>query len=104
MTNVSTQHFNKFARYGSVSKPKFSSGAKSIDGASPFSMISNDRSCAKTRVSGTASTNATCPKKKAAQKLSYREDSEVNMSVMGFDKKHFVSGGCEKLQEKINED
>jgi hypothetical protein len=66
-------------------------------------MISNDRSCAKTRVSGTASTNATCPKKKAAQKLSYKEDSEANMSVMGFDGKHFVSGACEKLHEKFSE-
>jgi hypothetical protein len=104
MTNVSTQHFSTFARYDYVSKPKFSSCGKSIDGARPFSMISNDRSCAKTRVSGTASTNATCPKKKAAQKLSYKEDSEANMSVMGFDRKHFVSGACEKLQDKFSED
>jgi hypothetical protein len=103
MTNVSSQQFNKFVRYNSVSKPKLVSCGKSIDGAIPFSMISNDRSCTKTRVSGTATTNATVSQKKNAQKLSYREDSEVNMSVMGFDRKHFVSGVCENLQEKFNE-
>lgn len=102
MTNVRTKHFTNSTAHNSVSKPKLVSCGKSIDGASPFSMISNERSCTKTGVSGSATTNATVSRKETAQKLSYREDSEVNMSVMGFDRKHFVSGGCQKLEERFS--
>ena len=89
---VQERNFKKFDnRKPSGTKPKFSACDRSIDGARPLTIISNDRSCTKTRISGTASTNATALKYTVSGNHYYKEDSETN-SVIGFDKKHFLSG------------
>ena len=90
------QNFNRFHRNTikkrkvSASKANFSSCCKSIEGTRPLTIISNDRSCTKTRGSVTASTNATALKQTVSQNTCYKEDSELN-SVIGFDKSHFVA-------------